>query len=60
MNYHCPVCRMDFNSDFEDYIHHVESEIVELIKRDHPEWSISDGTCPKCYKYYKKELRGES
>ena len=30
-----------------------EEYLIELIKRDHPEWGEPDGTCPRCAAYYR-------
>lgn len=58
MTYHCPTCGEELEDDLKIYIDHVEFEIVELIKKDHPDWTDDNGTCPKCYEYYKKQLKG--
>lgn len=60
MIYSCPVCGEKFGANFDKYVQHVESEIVELVKKDHPEWAERDGTCLKCYEYYKNQLKGET
>ena len=26
--------------------------VIDLIRRDHPEWVREDGACPKCLAYY--------
>jgi len=43
----------------KEYVDHVESEIVEIIKQEHPEWVEKNNVCPKCYEYFKAQLRGE-
>lgn len=58
MAYYCPMCREKFTTDLKAYVEHVEDEIVHLIRQDHPDWDQEDGTCPKCYEYYKKQLKG--
>lgn len=58
MMYRCPMCGKKMNSDTVVYIDHVEAEIAGLIKKDHPDWAEDNGTCPKCYEYYKKQLKG--
>ena len=58
MNYRCPLCRQDMKDDFGAYMEHVEGEIVDLIKQEHPDWAKDNGSCPRCYEYYKKQLKG--
>ena len=58
MAYHCPMCGKEIKDDLKGFTEHVESEIVELIKQDHPDWAQGNGACPRCYEYYKKQLTG--
>ena len=38
-------------------IPHTEAHIVHEIKKVHPRWTEKDGTCKKCYEYYKDQMR---
>ena len=31
-----------------------EQWTIEKIKKDHPEWVVADGICPKCLEFYMK------
>ena len=44
--------------DFAAYVDHVEKAIVQVIKHEHPDWAQDNGTGPKCYEYYKKQVKG--
>ena len=59
MKYTCPLCHKTCDKGLKEYVDHVESEIVEIIKGDHPEWIEKNGVCPKCYEYFKDQLREE-
>ncbi|HRZ40664.1 MAG TPA: hypothetical protein P5246_06620 [Candidatus Omnitrophota bacterium] len=59
MAYTCPLCRKTCDKGLKEYVDHVESEIVEIIKQEHPEWIEKNNMCPKCYEYFKAQLRGE-
>jgi len=52
------MCGKEIRADAADYIGHVEEEIAELIKKDHPDWAEGNGACPKCHEYYQKQLKG--
>ncbi len=59
MTYTCPACGKELPRELMSFLDHTERHIVEIIKRDHPDWAEDDGICKKCYDYYKKSLRGE-
>lgn len=45
----CPLCREEADElhyEFEQYV-------LDVIKKEHPEWVESDGTCPRCMDYYR-------
>ena len=44
----CPLC----NKEADDLYHIAEQTVLDMIKRDHPEWIESDGACKKCIEYY--------
>jgi hypothetical protein len=39
---------------------HVDKHIVDIIKKDHADWVEDSGICPRCYNYYKKQLKPDS
>lgn len=57
MDYICPVCKKVLDRDIDIVVPHMEAHIVEVIKKKHPEWAEKDGTCHKCYAYYKNQMR---
>ena len=55
----CPLCGDTFR-DPGGLASHINSEraeirnyIVQLIKKTHPKWVAMDGSCPKCWTYYR-------
>ncbi len=44
----CKVCE----SEAQELVDVAEQYVLDLIKKDHPDWVSSDGACPKCIKYY--------
>ncbi|MBI4982492.1 MAG: hypothetical protein HZC15_05095 [Candidatus Omnitrophica bacterium] len=57
MKYHCQICDRDID-DFVS-ISHVKAEeyLIELIRKDHPEWNESSKACKKCVEYYRKLVK---
>ncbi|MFA5411643.1 MAG: hypothetical protein WC321_07325 [Candidatus Omnitrophota bacterium] len=57
MKYRCQLC----NRDIDDFvsISHIKTEeyLIDLIRRDHPEWKESKETCHKCIEYYRKLVK---
>ncbi len=49
----CPRCGENIQESI--LLPHVKAEeyLIELIKRDHPNWVQSDGKCPPCVDYYR-------
>lgn len=57
MKYKCQICDKMVD-DFASLAHiKAEEYLIELIKKDHPEWKDAKKTCPECIKYYKKLIR---
>jgi hypothetical protein len=56
MDYICPTCNKRIQRDLKIIIDHTEEHIVEIIKKDHPDWAESNGVCKKCYQYYKEQI----
>jgi hypothetical protein len=57
MKYRCSIC----DRDIDDYagLAHAKAEeyLIELIRKDHPEWKEGEKTCPKCIEYYRKLVK---
>jgi len=52
----CPTCREEIPRDLLVIVPHTENHIVEVIKKQHPDWVESSGICKKCYEHYKQQL----
>ena len=52
--YVCQICAREIDESVA--LMHVKAEeyILDLIKRDHPEWNNGQGTCHECVDYYRK------
>lgn len=59
MEYICGVCGERLNRDLLGFKKHTEEHIVEIVKKDNPQWVEESGICPKCLEYYQKQLKGE-
>ena len=51
--YMCQICAREI--DESAALMHVKTEeyLLELIRRDHPEWKETKDTCPHCIDYYR-------
>lgn len=58
MTYVCSVCKQKVSGDMMVYVAHTENHVMDLIKRDHPDWIEKDGLCAKCADYYRGEIKG--
>jgi len=58
MEYKCSVCGKNIKGGPGKYIDHTERHIVDMIKSRHPDWREKDGLCPRCFDYYKNQLKG--
>ncbi|MFA5145178.1 MAG: hypothetical protein WC723_04150 [Candidatus Omnitrophota bacterium] len=57
MKYRCQICDRDID-DFASIAHiKAEEYIINLIRRDHPEWKKEEKTCHKCVDYYRKLVK---
>jgi hypothetical protein len=57
MKYKCPICEREID-DFAGLAHaKAEEYIIELIKKDHPDWAKGDRACKKCIEYYRKLVK---
>lgn len=60
MKHKCQIC----GKQVEDSVGlaHIKAEeyIIELIRKDHPEWDKTKGICDLCVEYYRELIkRGE-
>jgi len=46
---HCSLC----DSETETLEQKIEASVIEMIKKNNPEWVEDDGTCTACLAYYK-------
>ena len=55
--YRCQIC--DREIDEKVALTHIKSEeyIINLIKKDHPEWSKDKTTCHSCVEYYRRLIK---
>ena len=57
MKHRCQICDRDID-DFASITHiKAEEYIIDLIRRDHPEWKEQDKTCHVCIEYYRKLVK---
>ncbi len=57
MKYKCQLCDREID-DFASIAHaKAEEYLIELIRRDHPEWKEHEKTCHKCIEYYRKLVK---
>ncbi len=57
MKHKCQICERIVDDSIG--IAHVKAEeyIINLIKRDHPEWNHKDKTCHRCVEYYRRLVK---
>lgn len=55
--YKCQLCERYIDEDVA--LSHVKAEeyIINLIKKDHPEWKNDKSTCHECIQYYRKLVK---
>ena len=56
-DYVCPICNR--RVDEKTALTHIKAEeyLLELIRKDHPEWKEGQGACPKCMDYYRQLIK---
>ncbi len=52
MNKQCPVCKKYVDEAAIKTCQDAEDWVMKAIKKNHPQWVASDGSCPKCLAYY--------
>ena len=52
--YKCQICGKMIHQSHS--LEHAKTEeyLLNLIRKDHPEWKDQDITCPECLEYYRK------
>ncbi len=57
MKHKCQICGKDVDDAIG--IAHIKAEeyILELIRKDHPEWDKTKGTCDLCVEYYRELIK---
>ena len=55
--YRCQICDRDI--DEAAALMHIKSEeyLIELIKKDHPDWAKDKKTCRQCLDYYRRLVK---
>src|SRR5450432_3831956 len=52
----CPLCRDAVDKLVYRFHFDNEKTVIDKIKADHPDWSITDGLCGRCLDYYHVEI----
>lgn len=55
--YRCQLCNRDIDEDVA--LEHIKAEeyIINLIKKDRPEWNKGEKTCEECIEYYRRLVK---
>jgi len=55
--YQCQICSRTVHQ--EHALEHIKTEeyLIELIKKDHPQWQHKGPTCKECIEYYRKLVK---
>jgi ADP-dependent phosphofructokinase/glucokinase len=57
MKYKCQICQREID-DFASIAHiKTEEYLLDLIRRDHPQWHEDKKTCLKCIDYYRRLVK---
>jgi hypothetical protein len=56
-SYKCQICNRIIHE--EHALEHVKTEeyLIELIKKNHPQWHHKEPTCRECIDYYRKLIK---
>ena len=46
-----PVCEL-CGRETDSLYHITEQVVLDMIRKEHPEWIESNGACPRCLGYY--------
>jgi len=57
MKYICQICKRKVDEKIA--LVHVKTEeyLIDLIRKDHPQWHEAKATCKKCVQYYRKLIK---
>ncbi|MDD4910090.1 MAG: hypothetical protein PHR44_05370 [Candidatus Omnitrophica bacterium] len=57
MKYTCQICNREISDKIG--LTHIKAEeyILDLIKKDHPEWNHKKDICKKCVDYYRNLIK---
>jgi len=57
MKHRCQICGKDVDDSVG--LAHIKAEeyIIELIRKDHPQWNKGKGTCDLCVEYYRELIK---
>ncbi|MBI4042166.1 MAG: zf-HC2 domain-containing protein [Deltaproteobacteria bacterium] len=50
----CPICEKEVR--YFELHRKAEEQLIEIIKRTHPDWAEHSGVCSQCLRYYRQEL----
>jgi ribosomal protein L37AE/L43A len=55
--YHCQICNREI--DEKVALTHIKSEeyLINLIRKDHPDWDTDKDTCHHCVEYYRRLVK---
>ncbi len=54
MTKQCPICKKIMDEEIIKACDDARGWIIAAVKRDHPEWVASDGSCPRCLASYQE------
>ncbi len=54
MEKQCPICNKPVDESIIKTCEDAQEWVMKMIKRDHPGWIATDGSCPQCLDYYEK------
>lgn len=55
--YKCQICERYIDEDVALSHAKAEEYIINLLKKDHPEWKDEEKTCHECVEYYRKLVK---
>ena len=55
--YQCQICNRMIHE--EHALEHIKAEeyLMDLIRKDHPDWQHMQPTCPECVEYYRRLIK---
>ena len=46
--YTCPICGAKISQDMIQLMKHVKPELLEIVRKENPNWTPEQGICPSC------------